>query len=91
MKSWFIPSDALAKAPTLTNGDARVRNHDRGHDGYRGELNRACVTIAEALGANGYRTYMSGKWHVTKATNPKTEEDKHNWPLQRGFDQLNDF
>ncbi|MEM9585707.1 MAG: sulfatase-like hydrolase/transferase, partial [Planctomycetota bacterium] len=36
---------------------------DRGYDGYRGELNRNCVTIAEALGTAGYRTYLAGKWH----------------------------
>jgi arylsulfatase A-like enzyme len=58
---------------------------DRGYDGYRGELNRRCVTIAEALKPAGYSTYMSGKWHVTRATNP--EGPKDNWPLQRGFDR----
>ena len=61
---------------------------DRGVDGYRGDLNRHCVTLAEVLKTSGYRTYMSGKWHVTKVINPKTDEDKHNWPLQRGFDQF---
>ncbi|KAA5545613.1 arylsulfatase [Roseiconus nitratireducens] len=62
--------------------------NDRGYDGYRGDLNRNCVTIAEALKSAGYRAYMSGKWHVTKATQPKSEADKHNWPLQRGFDRF---
>ncbi len=62
--------------------------NDRGHDGYRGELNRQCVTIPEALKSAGYRSYLSGKWHVTQATNPKTDADKHNWPLQRGFDRF---
>ncbi len=61
---------------------------DRGYDGYRGELSRNCVTIAEALKPAGYRAYMAGKWHVTKAVNPKQESDKHNWPLQRGFDRF---
>ena len=62
--------------------------NDRGHDGYRGDLNRNCVTIAEVLGASGYRTYMSGKWHVTKMIQPKSKADKHNWPLQRGFNRF---
>ncbi|MEM8668887.1 MAG: arylsulfatase [Planctomycetota bacterium] len=62
--------------------------NDRGYDGYRGDLNRQCVTIAEALKPAGYRTYISGKWHVTKVTRPKSEADKHNWPLQRGFDRF---
>lgn len=61
---------------------------DRGLDAYRGDLNRRCVTIAEVLRTAGYRTYISGKWHVTKQTRPQGESDKHNWPLQRGFDRF---
>ena len=71
---------------------------DRGSDAYRGDLNRRCVTIAEVLKSSGYRTYMAGKWHVTKTTNPKTDdpktddpktdEERSNWPLQRGFDRF---
>jgi arylsulfatase len=61
---------------------------DRGHDGYRGDLNERCVTMAEALRPAGYATYAVGKWHVTKKVNPKTAADKHNWPLQRGFDRF---
>jgi arylsulfatase A-like enzyme len=59
---------------------------DRGHDGYRGNLNRRCVTIAEVLRPAGYRTHMVGKWHVTKETG--VDGPKHNWPLQRGFDRF---
>jgi arylsulfatase len=60
---------------------------DRGHDGYRGNLNRSCVTIAEALKPAGYRNYAVGKWHVTPGRTAKALEDTHNWPLQRGFDR----
>jgi arylsulfatase A-like enzyme len=56
---------------------------DRGQDGYRGDLNRSCVTIPEVLGPSGYRCYMAGKWHVTKAIRPDGPKD--NWPLQRGY------
>lgn len=59
---------------------------DRGHDGYRGDLNRRCVTIAEALRPAGYGTYAVGKWHVTRHIQP--DGPKHNWPLQRGFDRF---
>ncbi|MFT5304023.1 MAG: arylsulfatase A-like enzyme [Mariniblastus sp.] len=59
---------------------------DRGVDSYRGELNKQCVTLAEALGNAGYRNYMSGKWHVTGQVAP--DGDKKCWPLQRGFDQF---
>ncbi len=61
---------------------------DHGSDAYRGDLNRRCVTIAEVLKTNGYRTYMTGKWHVTKNTNPKSDSERSNWPLQRGFDRF---
>ncbi|MHC4222007.1 MAG: sulfatase-like hydrolase/transferase, partial [Planctomycetota bacterium] len=62
---------------------------DRGVDGYRGDLNRRCVTIAEVLKPAGYSTYMSGKWHLTPAAKsyPVSKEQKHNWPRQRGFDR----
>ena len=56
---------------------------DYGVPGYRGDLNRSSVTIAEALRPSGYRTAMVGKWHVTPIGT-----SKHNWPLQRGFDRF---
>ena len=58
-----------------------------GSEGYQGELNRKCVTIAEVLKPGGYSTYCVGKWHVTGAPGLGREPDKHNWPLQRGFDR----
>jgi arylsulfatase A-like enzyme len=59
---------------------------DTGHDGYRGELNRRCVTIAEVLRPAGYSTYMAGKWHVSQNTHMKVDGPKESWPIQRGFD-----
>lgn len=59
---------------------------DRGHPGYRGDLNDRCVTIAQVMRPAGYRTYAVGKWHVTKHAVP--EGPKHNWPLHRGFDRF---
>jgi arylsulfatase len=55
---------------------------DRGEEGYRGVLNRRCVTLAEALKPAGYAAYVAGKWHVTPPKN------KDHWPLQRGFDRF---
>ncbi len=60
---------------------------DRGHEGYRGNLNRHALTIAEALRPAGYRNYAVGKWHVTPGQNAAAQADTHNWPLQRGFDR----
>ncbi len=65
---------------------------DYGLPGYRGDLNRRCMTLAEVLRTAGYRTYMAGKWHVTGHvghwTGDARRRSKHNWPLQRGFDRF---
>jgi arylsulfatase len=58
-------------------------NQDLGPPSYRGDLSRQAVTIAEALHAGGYRTFMSGKWHVTPLG-----KGTANWPRQRGFDHF---
>lgn len=50
-----------------------------GRPAYQGYLNEDCVTIAEALRPAGYKTYMSGKWHVG--------EQRPHWPTDRGFDR----
>jgi arylsulfatase len=57
-------------------------------ESYAGDLSKKAVTMAEVVKTAGYSTYMTGKWHVTKVTKPQTEADKHNWPLQRGFDRF---
>ncbi|MEC5126160.1 arylsulfatase [Verrucomicrobiales bacterium BCK34] len=62
---------------------------DYGIPSYRGELNRQCLTLAEAAKLAGYRTYMAGKWHVTPYNgNKPANPDRSNWPLQRGFDRF---
>ena len=60
---------------------------DYGVDGYRGDLNRHCVTLAELVKTAGYRAYAVGKWHVTPGDTAARLADQHNWPLQRGFDR----
>lgn len=59
---------------------------DWNRPGYRGDLSAGSRTIAEVLRAAGYRTYMTGKWHVTRHLAANGE--KHNWPRQRGFDRF---
>ena len=59
-----------------------ILTYPTGPEGYAGNLNRRCVTIAEALKPGGYRCYMSGKWHVASSL----EEPTDAWPMQRGFD-----
>jgi arylsulfatase A-like enzyme len=49
---------------------------DLGHPGYRGRLSENAVTLAEVVKSAGYRTFMSGKWHVG------TDD-----PTRHGFEQ----
>jgi len=58
-----------------------------GTDGYAGDLNDRCRTIAECLRPAGYSTYMCGKWHLTYDRYQKPDSPKHSWPCQRGFDR----
>jgi arylsulfatase len=62
--------------------------NDRGSKGYRGDLNNNSLTIAQVLKSAGYSTCMVGKWHVTPLLPTVKNPDKHNWPLQRGFDKF---
>jgi len=65
---------------------------DYGVPEYQGYLNQNCATIAEVLKTNGYRTQISGKWHVGGSYplhHPELAtpgDDEHPTPLQRGFD-----
>ena len=61
-----------------------ILTYDSGPEGYAGNLNQRCVTIPQVLRAHGYRTYMSGKWHVASSLIRPTDT----WPLQRGFDEF---
>jgi len=49
-----------------------------GKPGYETHLNNRVVTIAEQLRAVGYRTYLSGKWHLGHTPNTL--------PTARGYD-----
>ena len=68
---------------------------DYGIDSYQGYLNDRCVTVAEVLRTAGYRTLMSGKWHVGGNYHPPapefgwpTGEEGYPTPRQRGFDRF---
>lgn len=54
---------------------------------YQGVFSREAVTLAEALGAAGYGTYMSGKWHLSP-WRPGSDELALNGPTGRGFDRF---
>ena len=59
-----------------------ILTYNNGPEGYAGNLNKSCVTVAEVLKAKNYKTYLSGKWHVSSNLTEPTDS----WPLQRGFD-----
>lgn len=63
-----------------------MTNVDSGTSGYRGDLSKNVVTIAEVLKTAGYCTYMTGKWHVS-GTRKNNGYINDNWPVQRGFDK----
>ncbi len=46
---------------------------------YQSFRSQDTVTIAEVLRAGGYRTYMTGKWHLG--------DEPERWPVHRGFDR----
>jgi len=52
---------------------------DQGLPGYRGKIQKNCVTIAEVLRPAGYLTAVTGKWHVGY-------DDEVN-PTARGFER----
>ena len=74
---------------------------DRGLPGYRGELNKNCLTIAEELRRANYHTAMVGKWHQShiafdgkQQLNGESDapfwDNQNGWPLQRGSKTFND-
>ncbi len=65
-----------------------------GNPAYQGYLSDSCVTIAELFQASGYRTLMSGKWHVARQRSLSNRsiwpDDRPAYPLprERGFDEF---
>lgn len=68
-----------------------LANFDSGYDGYRGKIRKDAGTLAEVLGAAGYRNYMLGKWHVTPLTESGPTGPFDGWPLGRGFHRFYGF
>jgi arylsulfatase len=61
----------------ILTGDDRPR-------GYVGSLSASAPTLAERLGAEGYATCLSGKWHLSADTATPNET----WPTRRGFEEF---
>lgn len=56
-----------------------LRPDFEGAPGYEGYLNERVVTLAELLHDGGYRTLLSGKWHLG--------DQPEAWPVRRGFER----
>lgn len=63
----------------LGNMAEELAPNQEGRPGYEGHLNDRVVTIAELLGAAGYDTFMTGKWHLGAV--------EGSLPVDRGFDR----
>ncbi|MCC7461170.1 MAG: arylsulfatase [Gammaproteobacteria bacterium] len=83
------PACSPSRAMLLTGVDAHraglgnlaeeLAPNQKGRPGYEGELNDRVVTLATRLKSAGYRTYMTGKWHL--GATPASV------PAARGFDR----
>ena len=82
-----LPTCAPTRAVLLTGvdnhtagiGSQAITAEQQGKPGYEGYLNNRVATLPEVLGAAGYRTYHTGKWHLGV-------EASHG-PHARGFDE----
>ncbi|WP_426168396.1 arylsulfatase [Sandarakinorhabdus sp. DWP1-3-1] len=63
----------------LGNMPETIPPEHRGKPGYGAELNDRVVTIADRLRATGYRTYLTGKWHLGNRA--------RNLPTGMGYDR----
>ncbi|MEI9993352.1 MAG: arylsulfatase [Rhizomicrobium sp.] len=66
--------------------DEVAAKSQRGKPGYEGYLNERVVTVTELLRESGYRTYMSGKWHLgmTLETSPHARGFERSFALLPG-------
>lgn len=87
------PLCAPSRASLLTGanphraGFGMVPHLDPGYPGMSMSLPAQLPTLAETFRANGYATFMVGKWHLTPEAKMHDGAEKSSWPLQRGFDR----
>ena len=85
-RSFIIPDGVVrrgrlyANRPLSTSSGNGAHDKDRGLPSYSGTILSNVPTLAERLRQGGYRTMMTGKWHL--GTEPKQS------PIARGFDRF---
>jgi arylsulfatase A-like enzyme len=92
-----MPMCSPTRAALLTGRNSHaagvgwVAHADPGFPGYAMELPEDVTTIPETLKAQGYATYMVGKWHLCKDFDHTETASRASWPVQRGFDRFYGF
>ncbi|WP_240509809.1 arylsulfatase [Streptomyces malaysiense] len=73
------------------NAMALVTEFSTGYPGYNGRIPFENGFISEILVAQGFNTYMIGKWHLVPSEYESAAGPYDRWPLGRGFDRFYGF
>ncbi|MGA0970656.1 MAG: arylsulfatase [Ilumatobacteraceae bacterium] len=68
-----------------------VSNIRTGFPNQLGHISNHATTMAEVLGAAGYATFCTGKWHLAPMEQCSAAGPFDQWPLARGFDRFYGF
>jgi len=68
-----------------------LSNFDTGFPNCTGSITKRAATLAEILGAQGYATFATGKWHLTPMDETSGAGPFDQWPLSRGFNRYYGF
>jgi len=68
-----------------------LSNFDTGFPNCTGSVTKKAATLAEILGAQGYATFATGKWHLTPMDAASGAGPFDQWPLGRGFNRYYGF
>ncbi|MBK9180976.1 MAG: arylsulfatase [Acidimicrobiales bacterium] len=73
------------------NGMACITELATGYPGYNGVIPFENGFISEMLVAQGYNTFMVGKWHLSPSVTETAAGPYDRWPLARGFERFYGF
>jgi arylsulfatase A-like enzyme len=73
------------------NGMASITELASGYPGYNGVAPFENGFLSEMLVAQGYNTYMVGKWHLSPSVTETAAGPYDRWPLGRGFERYYGF
>jgi len=74
----MLQTGVISHRAGLGNMPETIPPEHLGKPGYEAQLNNRVVTIADQLRAGGYRTYLTGKWHLGHTPD--------SLPTARGYD-----